>query len=303
MSPRPHWVQMAVADLAPVPGRLAITLRMVLATVVSLILLLVWEVPSAPVGLFFVFFVSRESPALSFRSSVVSLITVMSVVALEIGIVVLTDNEPIVRVLSVAVVGFVAGMVAAGSNLPQLGPIYGLIFCTLIALWENPEPSDALVKASLWVLASFAVALGCSVAVEYLFASERLADKLQEQRRIRYNALAAMFGAYARGASSGEIAETVLAVQRLAAAGQRGMQSLYEAIVERDLDTGTLPIGSRVRITMLAQLMDDATAFGTQNDSAPNAEARERCARIAAQFREMMDGVGGEEPAPDAARA
>src|SRR5277367_2787431 len=198
MTPRPHWVQMAVADLAPMPGRLAITLRMVLATVVSLVLLFVWQVPSAPVGLFFVFFVSRESPALSFRSSVVSLITVMSAVALEIGIVVLTDNEPAARVISVAVVAFVAGMIATGSNLPQLGPIYGLIFCTLIAFWENPAPSDTLVKSSLWVLAAFAVALGCSVAVEYLFASPRLADKLQEQRRIRYNALAAMFGAYAR---------------------------------------------------------------------------------------------------------
>ncbi len=307
MTPRPDWVQMAVADLAPMPGRLAITLRMVLATVVSLILLFVWQIPSAPVGLFFVFFISRESPALSFRSSIVSLITVMSAVALEIGVVVLSDNEPLVRVLSVAIVAFVAGMIVLGSNLPQLGPIYGLIFCTLIAFWENPAPSDALVKASLWVLASFAVALGCSVAVEYLFVSPRLAEKLQEQRRIRYNALAAMFGAYARGAAPEEIAPVVLAVQRLAATGQRGMQSLYEAIVERDLNTGTLPPGSRVRITMLAQLMDDAAAFGTHNDSAPDARARERCARIAAQFREMMDPVIGEEaagsPAPPEASA
>jgi len=33
------------------------------------------------------------------------------------------------------------------------------------------------------------------------------------------------------------------------------MQDIYNTIVDRKLDTGTLPIGARVRITMLAQLV------------------------------------------------
>ncbi len=58
--------------------------------------------------------------------------------------------------------------------------------------------------------------------------------------------------------------EAVSRVSRLAATGQTGMQRIYNTIVERNLDTGALPIGTRVRITMLAQLMDISAAFGWQ---------------------------------------
>lgn len=43
------------------------------------------------------------------------------------------------------------------------------------------------------------------------------------------------------------------------------MQHLYNTIVERNMDTGDLPEATRVRITMLAQLMDIAAAFGSHN--------------------------------------
>jgi multidrug resistance protein MdtO len=283
-------------DLAPVPGRLASSLRIVLATVMSLILLLVWQMPFASLALYFVFLVARESPALSLRSGLVSWCAVSSAVALEMLIVIATDNEPAARVLSVAAVGFLAGMITLGSNFPPLGGSYGLIFCTLIAFWENPAPADALVKNSLWLLASFSLALGCSIAVEYALVSPRQAEKLQEQRRVRYEALAAMFGAFARGAPREEIAAATVRVQRLAAAGQTGMQALYNAVVERNLDRGSLPIGSRVRITMLAQLMDDAAAFGTHQDTAVSDSIRERCARIAEQCSQMMAAPVNDEP-------
>ena len=95
-----------------------------------------------------------------------------------------------------------------------------------------------------------------------------------------------MFSAHARGAASPEIAEAMQAVQRLAAAGQGGMQALYNLIVERNLDTTPFPIGMRVRITMLAQLMDDAAAFGSQH-WVDDSSMRVRCARIAEQCAEL----------------
>jgi multidrug resistance protein MdtO len=282
----PTLKEQILQDLKPLPGRLGSTSRIVLATVISLILLLVWQMPFANIGLYFIFLLTRDSPALSFRSGVFSLFAVMSAVAVEIGVVALTDNSPVARVLSVSVVAFVAGMITLGSNLPQLGPAYGLIFCTLIAFWESSAPADALVKNSLWLLAAFSLAVGCSIAVEYIFVSPRLGEKLQEQRQVRYTALQKMFSAHARGAASPEIAEAMQAVQRLAAAGQGGMQALYNLIVERNLDTTPFPIGMRVRITMLAQLMDDAAAFGSQH-WVDDSSMRVRCARIAEQCAEL----------------
>jgi multidrug resistance protein MdtO len=82
--------------------------------------------------------------------------------------------------------------------------------------------------------------------------------------------------------------DAAVRVSRLAAAGQLGMMDLYNQIVDRDLDTGALPIGTRVHITMLAELMDDSAAFGLQSETRDDPELRQRCARIAEQCGRLI---------------
>jgi multidrug resistance protein MdtO len=100
-----------------------------------------------------------------------------------------------------------------------------------------------------------------------------------------------MFTLYAQGADSAQISQAVIRVSRLAATGQSGMQRLYNTIVERNLDTGALPIGTRVRITMLAQLMDVSAAFGFQYPSLSDPALRQRCAHIAELCGELAAGA------------
>jgi multidrug resistance protein MdtO len=62
-----------VEDLRPTPGRLASSVRVVLAVVLTLILLLVLQVPFVSLVLYIIFVMSRESPAVSLRSALLSL--------------------------------------------------------------------------------------------------------------------------------------------------------------------------------------------------------------------------------------
>jgi multidrug resistance protein MdtO len=89
-----------------------------------------------------------------------------------------------------------------------------------------------------------------------------------------------MFRLYAQGGKAEEIHEASIRVARLAVQGQAGMQDLYNKIVERNLAVSGLPVGTRVRITMLAQLLDLAATFAFQNPVA-TPEMRQRCAAIA----------------------
>jgi len=282
------WAQRIWLDLQPTPGRLGATLRIVLASILTLILLLVWQVPFASIALYFVFIVGRDSPSVSVRSGVMSLLTLVAAVATELGVVAFSDNDPMARILGVAIVSFLAGVFVVATTVPTLPSTWGFIFCTLIAFWERHAPADALVKGSLWILAATGIAVGCSVLVEYLFASRDPAELLAEERRMRYRSLVAMFTLYAEGAGPQEIHEAAVRVARLAVAGQSGMQRLYNSIVDRNLDSGTLPIGARVRITMLAQLMDVSAAFGFQNPTAEAAETRSRCAQIASECKALL---------------
>jgi multidrug resistance protein MdtO len=295
------WTRRIWQDLQPAPGRLNSSLRIVLASLITLICLLVWQMPFASLGLYFVFLVGRDSPAVSVRSGMISILTLSFAVATELAVVILTDNDPMARVLSVSVVTFLAGVLMLSTTLTTVASTWGFIYCTLIALWENRQPADALVKTSLWLVATGGVAVVSSVVVEYLFASRHPAADLQQQRVIRYRALHAMFSQFASGAKGDVLRDVVIPVSRLAAAGQEAMQRLYNTIVERNLDTGNLPVGARVRITMLAQLMDLAAAFGSNNLAGVDQPNQQRCRRIAElceEFSREIIPAAKEAPLP-----
>lgn len=285
------WIDRFQQDLEPTPGRWSSSLRIVLASVIALLLLMTLRMPFLGLSMYFVFLVGRDSPAVSFRSGLLSLLALAASVAVALGVVIATDNDPMVRLLSVAMVTFVAGMFMLSSTLPALGSTFGFVYCTLIAMWETRYPAGTLVKQMLYLLGSISISIGSVVAVEYIFASRHPAEDLQRERITRYSALEDMFRLYVEGADSALIHQAVARVSRLAAIGQGGMQRLYNTIVERNLDTGSLPIGTRVRITMLAQLMDLSAAFGWQHPSVSDPDLRQRCAHIAEFCRYMSTGT------------
>ncbi|HTC75397.1 MAG TPA: hypothetical protein VK684_07455, partial [Edaphobacter sp.] len=284
------WAGRLWQDLEPTPGRWNGALRIVLASVITLLLVMTLRMPFAGLGMYFVFLVGRDSPAVSFRSSIFILLTLIASISTVLAIVTFSDNDPMARVLGVAAVTFVAGMIMLSSTVPALASSFGFIFTTLIALWETHAPAGPLVKEMLYLLGTISLSVLSVLAVEYIFAGRSPAQELQEQRLMRFQALEAMFSLYAQGADSAQISPAVIRVARLAATGQAGMQRLYNTIVERNLDTGPLPIGMRVRITMLAQLMDVSAAFGFQYPSLSDPALRQRCSHIAELCHEIPTG-------------
>src|SRR5580704_6300936 len=160
------WADRLWDDLQPTPGRLNSSLRIVLATAITLILLMTLRLPFASLGLYYIFLIGRDSPSVSVRSGFFSLLALAAAVAAVLAVVSLTDNDPLARLLSVSVVTFLAGMLMLATNATVLASTWGFIYCTLIALWETHAPADYLVKQTLYLIGTVAVALVCSVAVE-----------------------------------------------------------------------------------------------------------------------------------------
>jgi multidrug resistance protein MdtO len=181
------WLHRIWQDLQPTPERLSKALRMTFSSVLVLILMLVLQMPYIAYGLYFIFLIGRESPSVSLRTAFASVVTISFVIVTEMGVVILSDNDPMARVLSVAIAAFVGGMILVSTSQPSLGTIAGFIYCVLIGFWEHHAPEDTLVKNSLHLLAAFAMAAACGVAVEYVFGARSPADRLEEQFRIRYH--------------------------------------------------------------------------------------------------------------------
>ena len=157
--PKPTpWLQRIWQDLQPTPERLSKALRMTFSSFLVLVLMLVLQMPYIAYGLYFIFLIGRESPSVSLRAALVSVVTISLVIVTEMGVVILSDNDPMARVLSVAVATFVGGMILVSTSQPALGSIAGFIYCVVIGFWEHHAPEDTLVKNSLRLPAAFATA-------------------------------------------------------------------------------------------------------------------------------------------------
>jgi multidrug resistance protein MdtO len=203
--------------------------------------------------------------------------------SISLGIVILTDNDPLARVLTLAATTFFAGMIIAVTTVPAVGPIFGLIAGVVLNSWESHAPADRVVKTDLWLLAGFGIGIAGAVAVSYLFSTRSPADRLAGQLRLRYRALVGMFGAYAADDATEHQRRTAAnAVSRLAAEGHRGMLELHRQIIDRNLSSGNLPAAVQQHIIAIAELMDYSAAFGLQAEC-PDEDLQSRCKVITQQ--------------------
>lgn len=281
--PRGGWLTDWREDLQARPGRVESSLRIVFATTVVLIAMMVLQAPNVAFALYVIFLISNENPAVSLRTGVASLVAVGLALSISLVVVILTDNDPVARVVTLAAMTFFAGMITVVTTVSALGPIFGLIVGVAMHLWENHAPADKVVKGELWLLAAFATGIAGAVATSYLFSMRSPADRLAGQLRSRYRALAGMFETYARyDATENQRRIAAQSVSRLAAEGHRGMLELHRQIIDRGLSNGSLPATVQQHIIAIAELMDYSAAFGLQAEC-PDDDLQSRCKIIAQQ--------------------
>jgi multidrug resistance protein MdtO len=282
--PRRLW-----QDLLPTPGRLRRALRMTLTSIAVLILMLVLQMPYTAYGLYAILVVCAESPSASFKVGLAVIVVACFAILIEISVIVLTDNDPVARLLSLSIVSFLAGMIVAGTTVPSLGPILGLLYGVFVSFWETQASETVLVNNSLRLLAAFAFAIACAVAVEYALGAKSPVVLLRAEITKRFRALATMYQACSEETPSPLRHQSAMQVSRLAAAGTAGMLSLYNEIADRNLSPVGLPRAAHLKIFMLGPLLDDSAALGFDDVLLESPEAKRRCGALAAKFSRFAD--------------
>jgi len=278
--------------LQATPGRLESSLRVAFATIIVLVAMMALQVPNISFGLYVILLVSNENPAVSLRTGVGALVVVALALSITLGVVIVTDNDPLARIVTLAVTTFLAGMITAVSTVPALGSIFGLVVGVAIRAWEIHAPADTVVKGDLWLLAGFATGISGAVAVSYLFSARSPADRLASQLRLRYRALAAMFEAYGgNGEAKDEPLAAAQVVSRLAGEGPQGMLELHRQIIDRNLPSGSLPSAVQCHIIAIAELLANAAAFGLQPEDLDK-DRQSRCRAIAEQCEYLARELG-----------
>jgi multidrug resistance protein MdtO len=255
--------------MAPVPGRMAGSLRFALTSALATLLLLILQPPVGFIApsLFMLFLISHDSPYQSFRD----LLTLLSGAALgTIAALLLmsaTGDHPVARVVGLAVFTFLASFFFRTCVIPAFPMAFGCLTFMVISLWEYRIRAERILHLSLWPMGVLATVAGSAVAVEYLFNRSDPLVALRREIRARRAALERLFQLYATHAEAGWIEKQSAIVRRYAVTGVGQLQLLLERVSKDKSCEAAESRRLRAITAALDRLLILGAAFAVHNDS------------------------------------
>jgi multidrug resistance protein MdtO len=284
------WQERLQLELAPAHGRMAGALRTAVSAAMAAAVLLYLQIPMIAPGIYLIFLVSYDVPYLTFKRSVQELASQIFGVVLALSLVIVTDNDPMARVLGIAAFTFLSAYLLHACTVRVMAMNLGIFPVLTLSLWEMHRPPGQLVYFSFAPVLTGALAVGCKIALEYLFTHRDPYRALQLELRQRLLAVQQLFEAFA--------AETVLEtrstamreVARFAFAGQGRMAALVlelRTAPQREAAPGDLP---PALVPMIARFLELAASIGRRNHGEIPCDQRP-CFRILAQrLQELLQG-------------
>jgi multidrug resistance protein MdtO len=157
-------------ELAPYPGRTWVVGRITIAATIDMVLVMVFRIPFGYLGAIIAFFVSRENPTATLRSSLaIVIIAAAGTAYMILGIMMMVD-DPITHFLFIAASLFLAFYLLRVISNYLAAVVFGAVLGGIIPIWDITQLSvESRTEATLWVFASIVLGLAVTVVVEYVF--------------------------------------------------------------------------------------------------------------------------------------
>lgn len=290
-------------EMAPSPGRLAGTLRFSLATALATLLMLILQPAAYTIApsLFMLFLLSHDAPNACLKDVVIIEIFAAIATATVLGLVIATDNDPMARVLGLALCTFLATFFFRASTYPIAALAFGCVSFMIISLWSNQIRDEKILHLSLWPMSTLFTVGSCAVLVDYLFHRSNPALELQREMKARFQALEQLFQLCASGADAELFNSQSSKVRRYSVTGQGRMHLLLERISKQHPSGVLAPEQLSTVISMLIRLLDLGSAFDIHISFEGIDRARlERITKALAAARdghmEQITGILGDSP-------
>ncbi|MCX5495721.1 FUSC family protein [Kaistia dalseonensis] len=193
---RQSLVAQALEDLAPFPGRAALTWRIALLCSIVAATAMLYQIPEAAISCYLIIFLMKPDAVQNIGTAIGLIVLVVIVVACMVPLINATVESPLLRMLAIALVSFVFLFLGAASQLGEIGGVIGLIFAFLLTL-VNMAPLGDVVTFGLRYAAYLAIMPMALMVVFNLVLGLSPVSLLRETLRIR---LAASAEALASGA-------------------------------------------------------------------------------------------------------
>lgn len=276
-----QWRQRLYLELAPTHGRGLGALRTASAAVIAAVLLLYLQMPVIAPGIYLIFLISYDVPYLTVKRSLHALAWQCIGTMAAIALVAVTDNAPMARVLGISAFTFLSAFLLQTGKDPQVGINIGVFSVLALTNWEMHRPPAQLVYLSFAPVFTGACAMGCKIAIEYIFTHRDPRSALQREMKCRLNAIAAFFHAMASGSPASLVASRLSAVTRLAFAGQGKMDALATEFCSRPNSQKHSQGLALSLIPLIVRLLDQAASLGRAGTTQLNGHWQEELEQLA----------------------
>jgi hypothetical protein len=159
--PREEWFSWLCGELAPLPGRREMTVRLVVGVVIVTIISMSLQVPEAALSAYMVFFITKQNRVLTALTGVLFIVGVTVAIAASLLLLKWTLEFPGIRVITMAAVLFTGMFLSRVFVIGPLGFAIGFVMSTGQSFMDGAPNPESAVRALLWlwVLVIYPIAL------------------------------------------------------------------------------------------------------------------------------------------------
>ncbi len=202
----PSLLAQARADLAPFPGRAALTWRIALLCALVAAASMLYEIPEAAISCYLIIFLMKPDAVQNIGTALGLIVLVTIVVLCVVPLIGATIKSPALRLLAIAMVSFIFLFIGAASQLGEIGGVIALVIAFVLTLVSMAPVADAVTYGLryAWYLAAMPMAL---MAVFNLFLGLSPVRLLRDtlRRRLATSAEAIAGGMPGRHAALGAL--------------------------------------------------------------------------------------------------
>jgi multidrug resistance protein MdtO len=211
-------------ELAPYPERGAITARVAIGAVIMLFLVMVFRLPDAVVGCYYVLLIARVRSGPALRTLIIPVLTYSAGLAIFVLGMVVFGNSDLLRFVWLVFLLFCVFFFLRTFENYSAGGGFSFMIAASIPFWERPFSAAANVTDSLWL--AFGVGVGTTVAVAVRTVANSFGprDELLGGIDTRLQAVQRLFEAYAN--QSADVTRLRKGLEKLAMVGTGGLRRM-----------------------------------------------------------------------------
>jgi multidrug resistance protein MdtO len=211
-------------ELAPYPGRARLVARIVIASTIVMILIMMFRIPFGAYSAIYTFLISRENPQETVKSAVTEVIVFVCAALYILVGAMLFVNHPMLRLLWIIATLFIMFYALNSMTNYTAAVRFGWLIVITIPLWDMRIRAEAKLEGLLWAVGAITLASLVAVAVELVFAGLRRGDELVSPLVERLAAVEDMLDCYAKGESASK--ETEKRITHLAMLGTSSLRRI-----------------------------------------------------------------------------